>query len=162
MEPSWFVPTVGRSRIKMLNDLKIMFKRLHPDATTPVYEMPGDCACSLRVIEDYSLAPMERVLARTGIAIELPDGFEAQVRPRSGNAWKKGLTVLNTPGTVDSHYTGEIMVILINLGENKIHIKKGDAVAQMKFSPIYVGHFIETVQLRNTERNVRGFGSTGN
>lgn len=146
----------------MINNLKIMFKRLHPDAIIPVYEHFGDCACSLRVIEDYTIKPGQRVLAKTGFAISIPEGFEAQVRPRSGNAWKKGLTVLNTPGTIDSAYTGEIMIILINLGDKLIAINKHDAVAQMKFSPVYTGYFIEVHELPDTVRGSGGIGSTGN
>lgn len=145
----------------MLNGLKIMFKKLHSEAVIPIYEHTGDCACSLRVIEDYVIKPGKRILAKTGFAISIPEGFEAQVRPRSGNAWKKGLTVLNSPGTIDSNYTGEVMVILINLGDESIAIRKGDAVAQMKFSPVYTGYFVETDSLDKTPRGTGGIGSTG-
>ncbi len=107
----------------MANGLKIFCTKIHKDAVIPTYEKPGDAACSLRVIEDYTIKPGKRILARTGLKIAIPEGFEAQVRPRSGNAWKKGLTVLNTPGTIDAGYRGEIMVILINLGDEDIIIK---------------------------------------
>lgn len=145
----------------LTNGLKIPFVKEHPDAIVPSYEKSDDAACSLRVIEDYTIKPGKRILARTGLKISIPIGFEAQVRPRSGLAWKKGLTVLNTPGTIDSGYTGEIMVILINLGEEDIIINKGDAVAQMKFSPVYTGYFLEVNQLDPTQRGNGGFGSTG-
>jgi dUTP pyrophosphatase len=145
----------------LANGLKIFFKKLHEDAQVPEYEKEGDAACSLRVVEDYTVKPGHRVLARTGIAIQLEQGFEAQIRPRSGLAWKKGLTVVNTPGTIDEGYRGEIMVALINLGDQPVVIKKGDAVAQMKFSPVYVGYFLETRELTSSDRGEGGFGHTG-
>jgi dUTP pyrophosphatase len=151
-----------RRKINMMaNGLKILCIKAHKDAIVPVYEHEDDAACSLRVIEDYIIKPGKRILARTGLKIAIPKGFEAQVRPRSGNAWKKGLTVLNTPGTIDSQYRGEVMVILINLGDEDIIIQKGDAVAQMKFSPVYTGYFMETDNLNSTQRGIGGMGSTG-
>jgi dUTP pyrophosphatase len=145
----------------MANGLKIFYNRIHKDAVVPIYEKPGDAACSLRVIEDYTIHPGQRIIARTGLKISIPEGFEAQVRPRSGNAWKKGLTVLNSPGTIDAGYRGEIMVILINLGSEDILIEKGDAVAQMKFSAVYTGYFMETDNLDTTQRGIGGLGHTG-
>jgi len=145
----------------MLNDLKIMCKKDHPDAELPEYERFGDAACSLRIIEDYKIYPGKRVLADTGLRIAVPEGFEAQIRPRSGRAWKQGLTVLNTPGTIDSGYRGPVKIILINLGDDPITLEKGEAVAQMKFSPVYTGHFILANHLPDSERGDGGFGSTG-
>lgn len=145
----------------LANGLKVFFNKLHTDAKVPVYEKEGDAACSLRVVEDYKVDPGKRVLASTGIAIQLPEGFEAQIRPRSGLAWKKGLTVINTPGTIDEGYRGEIKVALVNLGDKPVVIKKGDAVAQMKFSPVYTGYFLETSNLSDSERGAGGFGHTG-
>ena len=145
----------------LANGLKIYYTTCHEEAKVPVYEHDNDAACSLRVVEDYIMYPMDRVLARTGLKIEIPAGFEAQIRPRSGLAWKQGLSVINTPGTIDADYRGEIRIALINLGNKKITIKKGDAVAQMKFSPVYTGHFIEKTVLDMTARNEGGFGSTG-
>lgn len=144
----------------LANGLKIFYKKAHPDAIPPTYEREGDAACSLRVVEDYTIKPGKRVLAKTGLKIAVPDGFEAQIRPRSGLAWKKGLTVVNTPGTIDSGYRGEVMVALINLGEETVTINKGDSVAQMKFSPVYTGYFLEANQLGSTMRGEGGFGST--
>jgi dUTP pyrophosphatase len=144
-----------------INALKIMFVKSNPYAYIPTYEKDGDAACSLRVIENYTIKPGERVLAKTGLKIAVPEGFEAQIRPRSGLAWKKGLTVLNTPGTVDAGYRGEIMIILFNAGEEDIVIEKGDAVAQMKFSPVYTGYFLETLDLDVTSRGEGGLGHTG-
>lgn len=149
-----------RSRV-MLNDLKIFFVRCHKDAIVPAYEKYGDAACSLRAVEDYTIKPFKRILARTGLKIIIPDGFEGQIRPRSGNAWKKGLTVINAPGTIDSGYRGEVMVALVNLGDESIFIRKGDAIAQLKFAATYTGHFIEKEFLEDTERGEGGFGSTG-
>lgn len=149
----------------MLNDLKIMFFKGHKDAITPTYEKSGDAACSLRVVESCTIQPNERVLLDTGIIVAIPDGYEGQIRPRSGLAWKKGLTVINTPGTVDSGFRSTVKVALINLGDAPIEIKKGDAVAQMKISPFYRGHFIEVEDisaLGMTDRGLGGFGSTGN
>ena len=146
----------------MLNDLKIFFTKCHREAKVPTYEKHGDAACSLRAVEAYNVLPGERRLVSTGLKIAIPNGFEGQIRPRSGNAWKKGLTVINTPGTIDSGYRGEIMVALINLGDEAVMIWPGDAVAQLKFSPVYTGHFIETTALDTTDRGEGGFGSTGN
>lgn len=146
----------------MSNILDIDFIKIHKDAKIPVYELDGDAACSLRVVEDYVIAPNQRILAKTGLKISIPEGFEAQVRPRGGNAWKKGLTVLNTPGTIDSNYQGEIMIILINLGSEKIFIRKHDAVAQMKFSPVYIGRFREVSSFElETNRGEGRLGHTG-
>jgi len=145
----------------MINELKIKFKKLKENAIEPIYSKYGDCACDLYSVEDIIINPMERKLIDTGIAIELPDGFEAQIRPRSGNAWKKGLTVLNTPGTIDFGWRGSIKVILINLGKEKMIIEVGDRIAQMKFSPVYKGNFIEVKELSKTERGIDGIGSTG-
>lgn len=145
----------------LANGLKIFYTKIHKDAVVPAYEKQDDAACSLRVIEDYTVHPGKRVLAKTGLKIAIPEGFEAQVRPRSGNAWKKGLTVLNSPGTIDAGYRGEIMIILINLGDEDILIERGDAVAQMKFSPVYTGYFMETDNLNSTQRGEGGIGHTG-
>ena len=145
----------------MTNNLKIEFKKLNKDAVVPTYSKYGDCACDLSAVENVTIQPMERVLIDTGIAIGLPDGFEAQIRPRSGNAWKKGLTVLNSPGTIDFGYRNSLKVLLINLSKEIIFINVGDRIAQMKFSPVYKGHFLEVSELSETERGTDGLGSTG-
>lgn len=144
------------------NDIRIMCKRIHSDAVLPNYARFGDAACDLRTVEDAVIRPGQRIMLPTGLQIAVPYGFEAQVRPRSGNAWKKGLTVLNTPGTIDAGYRGEVKVILFNTGKEVISIKKGDAIAQMKFAPVYTGHFIETEVLDDTERGEGGIGHTDN
>jgi dUTP pyrophosphatase len=144
-----------------MNDLKILFKKTNKKAIIPTYAKIGDCCCDLYSVEDVTITPGQRKLIDTGIAIELPQGFEAQVRPRSGNAWKQGVTVLNTPGTIDEGFRNSLKVILINLGNDYFAIKKGDRIAQMKFSPVYKGHFVEVGELSKSERGINGCGSTG-
>jgi dUTP pyrophosphatase len=147
---------------RVMNDLRIMFVKAHKDAVIPKYARPGDAACDLCSIEDVTIGPSERALIGTGLKIAVPYGFEAQIRPRSGNAWKRGLTVINTPGTIDAGYRGEVKVALINLSRTTATILKGDAIAQMKFSAVYTGHFIETDVLDDSERGAGGFGHTDN
>lgn len=143
------------------NGLKIFFKRTHEKAVVPGYAHRGDCCCDLCSVEDVTIKPMERKLIETGIAIEIPEGFEVQIRPRSGNAWKHGVTVLNSPGTVDEPYRNSLKILLINLGDKAYTIHAGDKIAQAKFSPVYVGYFIERQELSDTERGLNGWGSTG-
>lgn len=143
-----------------MNDLKIMFVKAHQNAIVPQYARYGDAGCDLCAVGDYTILPGQRVLISTGLKIAVPHGFEAQIRPRSGLAWKQGLTVVNTPGTIDSGYRGEVKVALINLGKDKVVIKAGDAIAQMKFASVYTGHFIEALSLDDTDRGEGGFGHT--
>jgi len=105
--------------------------------------------------------PGERALIPTGIAIELPPGYEAQIRPRSGLAWKYGITLLNTPGTIDADYRGELKIILINLGRERFVVRKGDRIAQMVICQLPQAELKETDQLTPTERNNGGFGHSG-
>lgn len=142
----------------MENNLRIFFTRINQDAIVPRYARYGDAACDLFAIEDVTIKPGKRALVGTGIKVAIPEGFEGQIRPRSGNAWKKGLTVINSPGTIDSGYRGEIKVALINLGDEDVFVSKGDAVAQMKFAAVFTGHFLETKYLDETERGEGGFG----
>lgn len=116
--------------------------------------------CAL-VDEPLVLSPMERALVPTGIFIGIPEGFEAEVRPRSGIAVKHGVTVLNTPGTIDSDYRGEVKVILINLGNETFTISKGDRIAQMVFKRLARVEFQQVTDLTDTSRGQGGFGSTG-
>lgn len=111
--------------------------------------------------EPVTLKPFERVLIPTGINISIPDGYEAEVRPRSGLAHKFGITLLNTPGTIDSDYRGEIKVLLINLGNNPFTVQKGDRIAQMVFKNIIKASWITVEKLPETQRGDGGFGSTG-
>lgn len=143
------------------NGLKVNFTKMHEDAIVPTYAKEGDCCCDLYSTEEVTIPRFGRVLVDTGIAVEIPEGFEVQIRPRSGNAWKYGITVLNSPGTVDQGYLNSLKVILINLGEDSYTIKKGDRIAQAKFSPYYTAYFFEVDKLSETERGLNGLGSTG-
>jgi dUTP pyrophosphatase len=131
----------------------------------PAYETAGAAGMDLRaaVAEDapITIAPGERVMAPTGLCIAVPAGFEAQVRPRSGLAAKAGVTCLNTPGTIDSDYRGEIKVILINLGAEAFVIRRGDRIAQMVIAPVVQASWREVESLDQTARGAGGFGSTG-
>lgn len=144
-----------------VDSLRILFKKLNKNAIVPTYAKTGDAACDLYSIENVTIKPSQRKLIDTGIAIELPWNFEAQIRPRSGNAWKHGVTVLNAPGTIDWGYRNSIKVILINHGDGYFIVKKGDRIAQMKFSQIYKGYFLEVDELGESERGTDGCGSTG-
>ncbi len=115
----------------------------------------------LRAAEGLTLKPGERCLMPTGIAIALPEGYEAQVRPRSGLAVKHGITVLNAPGTIDSDYRGEVKVPLINLGQNDFVIARGDRIAQMVVAPVVQARWNEVAALTETQRGAGGFGSSG-
>jgi len=145
-----------------MNNLRIYFKKLSEKAVIPKYSKTGDACCDLTIIEDYTIKPGDIVLTRTGFAMALPEGFEAQIRPRSGLAFK-GLTVVNSPGTVDAGYRGEIKIIFTNLGKENIVLRSGDRVAQMKLAVVYTGHFLDVGDnnLEDTERGGSGFGSTG-
>ncbi len=131
----------------------------------PSYETSQSAGMDLRAAvpesDPMSLAPGERALVPTGLAIALPAGFEAQIRPRSGLAAKNGITCLNTPGTIDADYRGEIKVILINLGQEPFVIKRGERIAQMVIAPVTQGRWELVETLPETERGAGGFGSTG-
>ena len=129
----------------------------------PAYATNGSSGMDLRVNipSPISLLPMERVLAPTGLFIELPEGYEAQVRPRSGLALKQGITCLNSPGTIDADYRGEIKIILINLSQEEQVIHPGDRVAQMIIQKVEKVNWIEVEQLEVSVRNEGGFGHTG-
>ena len=129
----------------------------------PAYATPDSAGLDLlaAVAAPVALAPGERRLVPTGLAIALPPGYEAQVRPRSGLALKHGVTVLNTPGTVDADYRGEVGVILVNLGQEDFRIARGDRVAQLVIAPVSRAAWQETGTLDDTARGSGGFGSTG-
>jgi dUTP pyrophosphatase len=131
----------------------------------PAYETALSAGMDLRaaVAEDepISVAPGQRVLAPTGLTIALPAGYEAQIRPRSGLALKHGLTCLNTPGTIDADYRGEVKVLLINLGQEPFVIKRGERIAQMVIAPVTQGEWDVVETLSETVRGAGGFGSTG-
>ncbi|MCX6352591.1 MAG: dUTP diphosphatase [Bacteroidetes bacterium] len=129
----------------------------------PAYETIGSAGMDLRanIIENIDLLPMQRQLIPTGIFIELPDGFEAQVRPRSGFAYKAGVTVLNTPGTIDSDYRGELKVLLVNLSDKATTIEPGQRIAQMIISKYEKVEWQNTEALADSARGSGGYGHTG-
>lgn len=141
--------------------MTLRFKRIHPDAVLPAYAHPSDAGMDVRSVEDVTLAPGKRALVHTGLVMLLPPMYEAQVRPRSGLALKNGVTVLNTPGTIDSGYRGEIGVILVNLGNEPFCVRKGDKVAQIVVAPVTQPEIAETDEVDVTDRGNGGFGSTG-
>lgn len=129
----------------------------------PKYETSASAGIDLRanIEEPFTLQAMERTLIQTGLFMEIPEGYEAQVRPRSGLAIKHGITILNSPGTIDADYRGEIKVIIINLSQEPFVIQDGDRIAQMIFSSVEQAELIVTEELTNTHRGEGGFGSTG-
>lgn len=140
--------------------IEIINKSQHP---TPEYATPLSAGLDLRANLDESivLKPLERSLVKTGLFIALPEGFEAQVRPRSGLAYKKGITVLNSPGTIDADYRGEIGVILVNLSNEDFIVENGERVAQLVIAKHETAEWIEVQELSETDRGAGGFGSTG-
>ncbi|MGE4295535.1 MAG: dUTP diphosphatase [Campylobacterales bacterium] len=139
----------------------IRLKKLHPDAIVPAYQSTEAAGFDLHALEDAELVAGDRALIKTGLAIALPQGYELQVRPRSGLALKHGVTVLNSPGTVDSDYRGELMIILINHGHETFSIKKGERIAQAVLKEVIQADFAVVDELDATERGHKGFGSTG-
>lgn len=129
----------------------------------PAYQTPLSAGMDLRadVAEPVVLQPGRRTLVPTGLRIELPAGYEAQIRPRSGLALKHGITVLNAPGTIDADYRGEIQVLLVNLSDNAFEIKRGERIAQMVVARHERVQWMETAELSDTERGAGGFGHTG-
>ena len=131
------------------------------DLPLPSYATAGSAGLDLRAAAALTLKPHQRALVPTGLAIALPDGFEAQVRPRSGLAVKHGVTVLNAPGTIDADYRGEIQVPLINHGDADFAIARGDRIAQMVIAPVTQVDLVEVAALDDTARGGNGFGSSG-
>ncbi len=145
--------------------VKVRVKRLPhaKDLPLPSYATPMSSGLDLRaaVTEPVVIRPLERVAIPTGLILEIPEGYEGQVRPRSGLALKKGLTVLNAPGTVDADYRGEVKVILINLGAKEVTVERGERIAQLVITPVARADLEEAEDLEPTERGEGGFGSTG-
>ena len=143
--------------------IKIQIKKLSDSVTIPKYETPGSSGMDIaaHIADNIIINPGEKALVSTGFSISIPEGYEVQIRPRSGLAAKKNITVLNTPGTIDADYRGEIKVILINLGKEKFVVKNGERVAQMVVCPIVQVHLEEVKELSETVRGSGGFGSTG-
>ncbi|WP_442786309.1 dUTP diphosphatase [Leptothoe sp. PORK10 BA2] len=141
--------------------MTIKFQKLTPTAIIPTYAHPGDAGADLVAINHHSLAPMQRLAIPTGLSTEIPPGYEMQVRPKSSLALNYGITVLNTPGTIDAGYRGEIKVILINLGQEPFEIAPGQRIAQIVIAPVTWAEFVTTEQLSESQRGTGGFGSTG-
>ena len=143
--------------------VKIRRTRNNQDLPLPSYQTAGAAGLDLRadVDSDLTLKPLERALVPTGLAIEIPQGFEAQVRPRSGLAMNLGLTCLNSPGTIDSDYRGEVKVILVNLSNQSVTLKRGERIAQMVFAAVKQAQWLEVSELSPSQRDQGGFGSTG-
>lgn len=143
----------------------LQLKRLDHGMDLPLPTYQSELAAGLDLVaalsEPIILEPGKRTLIPTGLAMALPAGFEAQVRPRSGLAAKHGVTVLNTPGTIDADYRGEVKVILINLGDQPFKVERGDRVAQMIIAPVLQANIKEVDVLEDTQRGAGGFGSTG-
>ena len=142
---------------------KIHIKKLSSSVSIPRYETPGSSGMDIaaHIKDNIIINPGEKALVSTGLSISIPVGYEVQIRPRSGLAAKKSITVLNSPGTIDADYRGEIKVILINLGKEKFVVKNGERIAQMVVCPVIQANLEEVKELSKTERGSGGFGSTG-
>jgi dUTP pyrophosphatase len=145
-----------------MSQLQVLIKRLDPSVPMPSYAKGGDAGADLTTTIDFTIAPGERILIPTGISIALPNGYAAFVHPRSGLAIKSGISMVNTPGTVDAGYRGELKVILINHDPTQsVSFKKGDRIAQLIIQKVEVAEFVEVSELPGSERATGGFGSTG-
>lgn len=145
----------------MLENLMIKINKIKENAILPHYAHEGDAGVDLYSAENYVLRPGQITLVSTGIKLAIPKGYEAQIRPKSGLALNHGISVCNSPGTIDSGYRGEIGVIAINHSKEEFKIEKGTKIAQMVFNKIEKAEFEEVKDLDNTKRGQNGFGSTG-
>ena len=152
---------IEETELQNSNVVDVKLEKVHSKAIIPTYAHTDDACCDLYTVENYVIPPGQKRLMRTGIAIEIPTGYEVQIRPRSGLAVKQGLTVLNAPGTVDAQYRNEVMVLAINLGHKKALIREGDRIAQMCIKPVYKMEFTEVDKLSESDRGLGGWGSTG-
>ena len=134
---------------------------LEEGGVCPVYATEGAAGMDLRSSEDVELRPMERKLVGTGIRLAIPSSYEGQVRPRSGLSLKHGITMVNTPGTIDSDYRGEVKLVMINLGAEVVKLAKGERIGQLVICPVARAEMIVVDELDGTERGAGGFGSTG-
>lgn len=145
-----------------MSQVQVLITRLDPDLPLPRYAKPGDAGADIVSRVDITLAPGERAMVPTGIAIALPDGYVALVHPRSGLAIKHGVTMVNSPGTVDAGYRGELQIILINHDRSEsISFKRGDRIAQLVIQQVERAEFVEVSELPGSGRGEGGFGSTG-
>lgn len=141
--------------------MTLSFRRIHPDAVMPAYAHASDAGMDVRSVRELVIPPGGRALVPTGLVVNLPAGYEAQVRPRSGLALKAGVTVLNSPGTIDAGYRGEIGVILANFGQDDFKVNVGDRIAQLVIAPVLQPVVVEATEVDSTDRGAGGFGSTG-
>lgn len=142
---------------------RVLFKKLRPDAVVPRYMTAHAAGLDLAAALDAAITvrPGERAAIPTGLAIKLPEGYEAQVRPRSGLAREHGVTLVNSPGTIDADYVGGIVVLLINHGDQPVRIESGQRIAQLVIAPVVQAELAEVDELPTTARGAGGFGSTG-
>lgn len=141
--------------------MKVLFKKSHPLAKLPSYESEGAAGADVRSVERLTLYPGQHMLVSTGLSCCITAGYELQVRPRSGLAYKKGVTVLNAPGTIDSDYKGLLGVLLINHGDDPFVVEPGDRIAQIVVAPVIQAEFDYTEDVGESERGAGGFGHTG-
>ncbi|MBT7705911.1 dUTP diphosphatase [archaeon] len=144
-----------------MNQVKIKIKKLIPEAIIPNYSHDGDAGMDVYSTINFILKSRHRTAIPTGLSMEIPKGYEVQVRPKSGLAIKFGVTVLNTPGTIDSGYRGEVKVILVNHSSEDYEIKKGEKIAQIVLAKYETAQIVEAEDLSGTARGEGGFGSTG-
>ena len=145
-----------------MSEIEIKFVLLHELAKPPRYAHPGDAGADLSCVEGVTLAPGERALVPTGLAIALPEGYVGLVHPRSGLAFNHGIGIVNTPGTIDSGYRGELKICLINLDKTEtVQLPPGSRIAQLVIQKVSTAQFIQVAGLETTPRNDQGFGSTG-
>jgi len=155
---------LGREFEVMAKSKKVLVRKLHDDAVFPKYNYPTDSGFDLHSVETIEIGPFGRALIPTGLSFQFPEEHEIQVRPKSGLAINMGITVLNTPGTVDQGYSGEIKVIVFNTNNHSVIIEKGMKIAQGVLCPVINGRYVEltdTNQFNETDRGDNGFGSTG-
>ncbi|HEX6248056.1 MAG TPA: dUTP diphosphatase [Nocardioidaceae bacterium] len=146
----------------MQGNVEILIRRLDPDVPVPAYAHPGDAGADLTTTVDVELAPGERAVVPTGLAIALPEGYAAFVHPRSGLAARCGVSIVNTPGTVDAGYRGEVKVVLVNLDPAEpVSLRRGDRVAQLVVQRVERASFVEVDRLPGSARGEGGYGSTG-
>lgn len=157
----FFLIRARLSKLEAHDAPTVKIKRLHAGAVLPKYATSGAAGMDLHTVDDIELMADDWKLVKLGFAMELPVGWEAQVRPRSGLALKNAVTVLNTPGTIDADYRGEVGVILVNLGPHRFEAKAGDRIAQMVIARVPQAKLVEVEALSETQRGAGGFGSTG-
>ncbi|SDE66020.1 deoxyuridine 5'-triphosphate nucleotidohydrolase [Blastococcus fimeti] len=144
------------------SDVDVPVSLLSPEGTVPRYALPGDAGADLTLAEDVELAPLQRALVGTGVAVAIPEGYAGFVHPRSGLAHRLGLSLVNAPGTIDSGYRGEIKVNLVNLDPAAtLTLRRGDRVAQLVVQPVVRARFVPVDRLPGSERGAGGHGSTG-